>query len=96
MEQFLSMFDSCGFKCLTKVNLLGSEFLNDYYDAEGPLKEYWRKGISMYGVASSEELRETESTLRDLKDKGKLEDFMMENDRTCDVGVFTLIVCVPV
>ena len=96
MEQFLSMFDDSGFECHTKLNILGAEFFNDYYDAEGPLKEEWRKSVSLYGFASSEEIKEIESNVREMKENGMLEEFLRRNDKALDVGVFTLIVCASV
>ena len=96
MEQFLSMFDDSGFDCHTKLNILGAEFFNDHYDAEGPLKEEWRKSVSLYGLASSEEIKEIESNVREMKENGMLEEFLRRNDKALDVGVFTLIVCASV
>ena len=94
VEQFLRMFNESGFECLTKINILGSEFLKDYYDGEGPLREDWRKSISLYGMASDEEIRETECFVRELRERGKLEEFLKSNDKTLDVSAFTLFVCV--
>ena len=53
-----------------------------YFDPDGPLKEAWRKGISAFGLATVEEMQEIEEMLHDLKEKGKLELFMRDLDRT--------------
>ena len=94
MEQYLCMFNESGFECLTKLNILGSEFLKDYYDAEGQLREAWRKSLSLFGMASDAEIEEIENYVRELREIGKLEEFLKSNDKTLDVGIFTLIVCV--
>ena len=93
IEQFLTMFETSGFECFAKFNLLGCDWLKHYYNAEFPLRKDLRKGVSWFGMATDNELQEIESTVRNLKEKGKLEEFLKNNDKALDVGVFTVIAC---
>lgn len=92
-KQYLDMFDKCGFECRTKLNLLGADLHKDYYDAVGPLKKEWRKGDSLFGFATNEEIQEIEMCMQKMKGNNTLEQFMRENDRVLDVGLLTLLVC---
>ena len=94
MEQYHRMFIESGFECLTKLNILGTEFLKDNYDAKGPFREDWGKSLSLFGMASDGEIEEIENYVRELRERGKLEEFLKSNDKTLDVGIFTLFVCV--
>ena len=60
VSRYLPMFDKCGFHCPTKLNILGTELLKDYFGPEGPLKKEWRKCISLYWHASEQEIMEIE------------------------------------
>ena len=91
IEQYLSMFTKCGFKIRTKLNILGADLLKDYHDAEGPLRESWRKGDSVFGYASQEEIREIEDCVQKMKENGTLEEFVRTHDKALDVGFITLI-----
>ena len=87
MTQFICMLNESGFKCFTKLNLLGCETLKDFYDGEVSLREDWRKSLSLFDMASDEEIREIESYVQELKDRGKLKEFVKRNDETLDVGI---------
>ena len=44
IKQYMSIITKRGFELHTKLNILCADILKDYHDAEGPLKEDWRKG----------------------------------------------------
>ena len=84
--QFTSMLSKCKFALRTKLNMLGADLLPNHYDAEGPLKECWRKGNSMFANASAKEIQEAEDLVRKMKENGTLEDFMQKHDKALDIG----------
>ena len=92
--QYIGIFARCGFEMRTKLNILGAEILKDYYDAEGPLKESWRKGDSIFQFASEDEIRNIEVSVRRMKENGTLEEYMRKHDKAMEVGLITLILCV--
>lgn len=96
VSQYLPMFDKCGFHCPTKFNILGTELLKDYFDPEGPLKKEWRKATSLYGYATEQEIQEIELFAREMQNKGTLYQFMKENDRTLEIGLLTVLLCVSI
>ena len=94
IRQYFSIFTRCGFEMRTKLNILGADIINEYYDPEGPLRESWRKGDSIFGYASEDEIRDIEKFVRNMKEDGTLEEFMRRHDKALDVGFITLILCV--
>lgn len=93
VQQYISLFQMHNFKCVSAVNLLtatGDNFLNDYFDPEGPLKDEWRRATSVFDIATDEEIKEMEGFLLDKKRKGTLEKFMIEHNHTQDRGYGTL------
>ena len=96
IEQYLSIFTKCGFEIRTKLNILGAELFKDYHDAEGPLRESWRKGDSVFGYALQEEIREIKESVQKMKENGTLEEFVRTHDKALDVGLVTLILSVAV
>ena len=84
--QFTSMLSKCKLELRTKLNVLGAELLPNNYDAEGPLKESWRKGNSLFANASDKEIQEAEDLVRKMKGNGTLEDFMLKHDKALDIG----------
>ena len=98
-KQYLDMFAKCGFNCVSEMNLLTGatpSLFSNYYDPEGPMKEAWRNGTSAFGLASEQEIKKIKNIIYDLKAKGTLEKFMKENDRTSELGVAVLYICVSV
>ena len=94
VKQYLAMYEKTGFKCVAKLNLLGSDLMPNYYDPQGPLKEEWRSGVSLYAVTTQEEINEIEQKLKGMIKNGTVEQFIKEHDRTLEIGFSNLTVCV--
>ena len=98
VKDYFEKFDKTGFKCVAAMNLLPSDsptFIRNYLDPEGPLREDWRKGTSMFEFVDNQVLKEMENAFFDMKEKGTLEQFMEDHDRTSIVGMVTMFACVP-
>lgn len=52
-----------------------------YFDGEGPLDPAWRKGDSIWSLATSSEIGNAERRIRDLAAVGGLQAFVAEHDR---------------
>lgn len=91
-ENFENMFASANFKCSNKLNFLGAEAFPSYYDIEGVLKESWRKGISYWDFAFDEEIEKVKEIVNALKERGELENWVLEHDHVNSAGWFTLFV----
>ena len=96
IRQYFSILTKCGFEMRTKLNILGADLIKEYFDAEGPLRESWRKGDSVFGYASEDEIKDIEKFVRKMKENGTLEMFMRRHDKALDVGLITLSLCVAV
>ena len=97
VTEYMEKFDKTGFQGVAAMNLLPSDsptFIRNYLDSEGPLKEDWRKGTSMFEFVDHDVLKEMEKTFNEMKEKGTLEQFMKDHDRTGSVGMVTMFVCV--
>ena len=97
-EQYLDLFAKYGFSCVAAMNLLTKAtpcVLKNHYDPEGPLKREWRIGTYLYRNTSDAEMVQMLSDM-DIKDKGSLEKFILEHDRTSEFGMLTLLVCISV
>ena len=89
------MYEKTGFKCVAKLNLLGSDLMPNYFDPQGPLNEEWRSGVSLYAVTTQEEINEIEQKLKGMIKNGTVEQFInKEHDRTLEIGFSNLTVCV--
>ena len=97
-KQYIEIFAKCGLKCVSEMNLLTgtTSMFNNYLDQEGPLKEDWRKGTSAFGLANVEEIKEIEDRVTEMKEKGALKQFMPQHDRTSELGIVALYVCISV
>ena len=96
-EQLLDTFTKCGFQCVSAMNFLrvnNSTAIVGYRDPEGPLREEWRKGTFMYAAENDIEMKEMLKELRELKGRGSLKQFMIDNDRTSELGMTALFVCI--
>ena len=82
------MFTKCGFEIRTKLNILSADLGKDYHDAED---ESWRKGDSVFGYASQEDIREIGDCVQKMKENGTLKEFVRADDKALDVGLITLI-----
>ena len=98
-KQYIEMFTKHGFKCVSEMNLLMGatpSLFKNYLDPEGPLKKDWRIGTSAFGLANEEDMKEVESMITEMKEKGTLERFIREHDRTAELGIAALYVCISV
>ena len=100
-EQYLNLFNKYGFEYVSSMNLLSATTANrtqlvNYFDCEGPLKKQWRKGTNVYDIASEREIQELEERLLKIKETISLHQFMMENDRSLDMGILTVFACISV
>ena len=93
LEQYMTMFEKCGFRCKTKLSVLGNDMYENYYDPQGPLKTTWRNIESMFGLATDKEIRDIEDSVRKMNENGKMLQFIKEHDRSSELGVFTLLAC---
>lgn len=94
-KQFLTMFGRQGFNCVSKLNVLGADIFKDYFDLEGPLKSEWRRGVSFFGFATEDEIRDIEQTVQKMIEDRTLEQYVKEHDRTLEFGFLTIFACVP-
>ena len=98
-KQYLEMFAKHGFRCVSEMNLLTGatpSLFKNYLDPEGPLKEEWIIGTNAFGLANATEMQEIENIVTELKEKGKLERFMREHDKSSELGIVALFVCISV
>lgn len=92
VDKFEEIITSSKFKCVTKLNLLGANFLTRYYDFEKICKETWRYWECCWSYASEEEIKEAEKHLIALKESGELEQWVKEHDHVKTSGMLTLLV----
>ena len=96
-EQFLAMFDKCGFQCVSAMNFLSKAtptMIANYYDYDGPLKENWRKGTCVFEMLNEQETCELSEVILNLQKSDSLKQFMIEHDRTSEFGWVTLFACI--
>ena len=94
VEQYDKMFEKCHFKLVSKLSILGSELIKNYYDPEGPLKKEWRDGMSIFGLATDMELRGIEEKVGNMIKEGTMEQFMNDNDKSSQIGFLTILTCI--
>ena len=93
VEQYETMVEKCNFKMVSKLSILGSELVKNYYDPEGPLKKEWRDGCSSFGLATDKEIQGIEEKVRKMIEEGTIEQFMKDNDKTSQIGFITILTC---
>ena len=99
VKQYMALFNKHGFRCVSALNLLstGAPHFNDIYlNPEGPLNEDWRTATSMFQIAGPEKEKEIMNRVLDMKEKDNLTQFMNAHDRTSDIGMMTLFVCISI
>ena len=81
-----------------QYNLTGAtpSLLKNYLDPEWLLKKDWRIGTSVFGLTNEEDMKAVERMMTELNEKGFLERFMREHDRTARLGIFALYVCISI
>ena len=72
-----------GFKDIETSAILDKELFTPsvLYDPEGPLKEDFRKSISLFSVATEEDIKYLVASLTQAKRKGTLAELMMDLDK---------------
>ena len=91
VNQYMSRFDNCSFKLVSKLNLLSTALMKHYYDPEGPLKKEWRNGSSYWGFVTDQELLHIEKSVRKMNEDGTMMQFIKEHDRTSEIGSLTIL-----
>ena len=99
LNQHMALFTKHSYKCVAALNMLlprtpGCD--NAYFNPEGPLDEDWRIATSMFQIAGPEKEKEMIQMVLDMKEKGTLKQFVVDHDRTSEMGVMTLLVCISV
>ena len=96
-KQYFDLFAKIGFHCVSAMNFLTtptSLMKTDYWNPEGPLNEEWRNAVNCYDLCGSVKKKEMVDIALAMSEKGTLEEFMVENDRTSERGMYTLFVCI--
>ncbi len=66
-----------------------------YFDVTGPMREAWRKGDSIWALATPEQTARAEAQVREMQSAGTLDAWFRERDaRRLDVGQFTFFAAV--
>ena len=97
VNQYLDWFAKYDFRCVSAMNFLNTpttSLHHQYWNPEGPLSEVWRKSANIFEVVDSEKVQEMVDIVLDMKEKGTLEEFMVEHDHTSERGLLTSFVCV--
>ena len=95
----MNLFAKHGFNCLSAMNLVptATSFYNKYYlNPEGPLDEDWRNGVCIFQSAGTEVEKELVQMVLDMKEKGTLTQFVIDHDRSSEIGIITLYSCISV
>ena len=80
-HRFREILGDCGFQACERIVPHDTVMQGAaYFDAEGPLKEGWRKGDSFWALASDEELAAIKAKLGALAREGALQAFMEDAD----------------
>ncbi|XP_045177090.2 biotin biosynthesis bifunctional protein BioHC-like [Mercenaria mercenaria] len=95
VEQFDKIFEDAGIKCIQKLNILGSDMYNTYYNLDGPLDESWRATSSYWSFATKEDVEVAVQTVQELKAKGEYEKWVKEHDQANSTGLLTIFMCKP-
>ncbi|XP_060606776.1 uncharacterized protein LOC132759067 [Ruditapes philippinarum] len=91
-KQYQDIFDRTGFQCIQKLRLLGT-ILDDHLNLDGPFQKAWRECDSYWACATDEELNDVMQTLKSLKNKGELDDWVIEHDKVNSHGILTMFLC---
>ena len=94
VTQYKEMLEKNGFQMVSKLNILGSELVKNYFDPEGPLKKEWRNGLSVFGLATEKEILNIEQRVRKMNEDGTMVQFMKEHDKVSQIGTLAILACV--
>lgn len=94
-EQILSMLEKTGFNSRSKVNILGSDFIKNYWDPVGPLSDDWWKAYAggLLMIAEPGEIEAIKKMVKEKNEDGTMLDFMKQHDRTHEMGFVTIFLC---
>lgn len=98
-KEYLDLFAKYGFKCVSAMNLLNtanSTICPSYFDPEGPLREESRKASNLFEIAEEQHVKELETALRSMRDRGCLKQFVEDNDQTSEVGFLAVFACISI
>ena len=96
INQFMDIFDSHGFQCVTAINFLTSTeqlIYPNFLDPESILDADWRQAINIFDIATDAEINQMLSAIRYKKENGTLGPFVKENDHTANRGLVTMLAC---
>ena len=91
MEQFIAILDGCGFRFNGRIVPLDAMMQGEaYFNRLGPLDPEWRKGDSLWALATAEQIHRAEEHIRSLRDRGQLEAYFVAKDaRRQQIGQIT-------
>ena len=97
LNQYMDLFDEYGFHCVSAMNMLplkGANAIDNYFDPQSLLDDGWRQSYNFFGMATEVEIKEMESAINEMKEKGTLERFVRDNDHTHKTGFSTIFACI--
>ncbi len=91
MERFMAILDDCGFQFGGRIVPLDAVMQGEaYFNRLGPLAPEWRRGDSLWALATSEQINRAENHIRSLRDQEQLETYFTTKDaRRQHIGQFT-------
>ena len=93
-EQILSMLENNGFKCRTKLNLLGFDFIKHYWDPIRPTRDDWWKAYAagLFVMAKPEEIAAIKKMVKEKNENGTMLEYMKQTDKTLERGCVSLFI----
>ena len=85
IQQWEGLLERAGFKIVSVTSVMQKfppSTVEAIADPEGPTKKEWRDCNSYWASATPEELAEIEKEIGRLKEEGKLEQFVKDNDKS--------------
>ena len=91
MEQFIAILDGCGFQFDGRIVPLDAVMQGEaYFNRLGPLDPEWRRGDSLWALATPEQINQAEEHIRSLRDQEQLETYFLTKDaRRQQIGQIT-------
>ncbi|XP_045189764.2 demethylmenaquinone methyltransferase-like isoform X2 [Mercenaria mercenaria] len=96
LEQFEYMFQAADISCVQKMNISGSDLQKVYHCLEGPLDSSWRADQVYWLSATEGDLNVVKQKIKELKAKGKLDEWVKQHDNVNTCGLLTIFVCKPI
>ena len=95
-KRSMNLFTKHGYQCVSAMNLIPTpaSFYNEHcLHPEAPLDKGWRDGICVLQIAGSKTENELIQMVLNMKQKGTLNQYVTDHDRSSEIGVMTLFVC---